>query len=191
MNIRIPKGKHYDVSIARAVHRFIPFKYKQGKTIVFEAQILTEPYDIRPDADQNDRHKLNGVNLNGFKASNLNAIMTSFQANPVDNTWDLMIYTNDNEAWVPRVEFPSNPGDLIRSEYKLIARNAIELTIYLNGEKVIQTPYVYTWLNSRICFPTLILPWHGGKDNDGNGIGGIAPVDIDIKLNINKNGTSL
>lgn len=186
MRITIPKGKHYDLNLARIWHRFIPFCYRKDRVIVFEARIFTEPYDIRPDSDQNDRHKLNGINLNGFKASNLNAIMTSFQANPESDTWDLMIYTNDNEAWVPRVEFPSKAGDLIRSEYKLIARNAIELTIYLNGEKIIQTPYVYTWLNERIKWPSLILPWHGGKDNDNNGIGGVAPVDIEMELKINK-----
>lgn len=191
MNITIPKGKHYDFSIARLGHRFIPFKYKKNRVISFEAVILTEPYDISPDPDQNDRHKLFGINLNGYRASNVNAVMVSFQPNPQDATWDLSIYGNENKLFSFRPEFPSKPGDKIRGEFKLLSRNEIELTIYLNGEKIIQTPYVYIWNNASICFPTLILPWHGGKDNDGNGIGGVAPEDIQLTLNIKKNGISV
>lgn len=186
MQITIPKGKHYDLNLARIWHRFIPFCYRKDRVIVFEARILTEPYDIRPDSDQDDRHKLCGISLNGYNESSVNAIMTSFQANPETGTWDIMIYVNDNRAWVPRPEFPSKPGDIIRSEFRLKYRNSIELTIYINGEKVLQTPYVYTWLNSKIKFPALILPYHGGQDNDGNGIGGVAPEDIHIELKINK-----
>ena len=191
MNITIPKGKHYAVSLSRLWHRFIPFCYKKNKVIVFEAQILSQPYDIRPDTDQDDRHKLFGINLNGYKASNVNAMMLSFQANPQDNTWDLMTYTNEDKNWIQRPEFPSKPGDKIRGEFKLLSRNSIELTIYVNEEKVLQTPYVYTWRKAKIKFPVLILPYHGGKDNDGNGIGGVAPEDIQLTLNIKKNGISV
>lgn len=186
MNITIPKGKHYDFSIARILHRFLPFRYRVDRVIVFEAEILTPPYDIRPDADQSDRHKLFGINLNCFKPSNHNAIMLSFQANPETNTWDLSIYMNDNKAWTDRPEFPSKVGDKIRGEFKLTSRNSIEVTVYLNGEKVIQTPFKYIWLNNTINFPALILPWHGGKDNDENGIGGVSPVDLRINLKIKK-----
>ena len=28
----------------------------------------------------------------------------------------------------------------------------------------------------------MLLPWHGGKDNNKNGIGGVSPVDLNIKL---------
>lgn len=186
MRIVIPKGKHYDFSLARLWYRFIPFRYRKNKVISFEAVILTEPYDITPDPDQSDRHKLFGINLNGYRASNVNAVIVSFQANPQDATWDLAIYGNEDKLFTYRPEFQSKVGDKIRGEFKLLSRNEIELTIYLNGEKIIQTPYVYIWNNASILFPTLILPWHGGKDNDRNGIGGISPVDIRIKLNTNR-----
>lgn len=187
MYIVIPKGKHYDPSLTRAYYRFLPFCYKRNKVITFNAKILTEPYDIRPDADQLDQHKLCGINLSFWKESNVNAIMTSFQANPKDGTWDIYPYVNVNRNFVPGVRlFQSKPGDSIRSEFKLINRNTIHLSIYHNDEPVISNPYSYRWNDAKVRYPALILPYHGGKDNDGNGIGGVAPIDIHIELDIKK-----
>lgn len=187
MIIKIPKGKHYDCNLSRLRHRFIPFRYKKNKVIAFEAQILTDPYDIRPDRDQMDRHKLFGINLNFWKPSNQNSMMVSFQANPEKGTWDIANYVNVGGDFVPHVEFPSKKGDIIKGEFKLVARNAIELYTYLNGEPMTWNPYFYNWRNTaKIKYPSLILPWHGGKDNDGNGIGGVSPVDLTIGLRIFK-----
>lgn len=191
MKITIPKGKHYDLSLSRIWHRFLPFSYRRGKVIVFEARILTEPYDIRPDPDQSDRHKLFGINLNFYKPSDHNSIMVTFQANPKDNTWDSNVYVNalvdGVKSWVPFPEFQTKAGDLIRAEFTLQSRTSITVDIYLNGNKVNYDPYIYTWTNGNsIRFPSLILPWHGGEDNDNNDIGGVAPVDIAIELAINK-----
>lgn len=187
MKIIIPKGKHYDFSLSRLWYRFIPFLYKKNKVISFEANILTEPYDIRPDPDQADRHKLFGINLNFWKASNQNSIMVSFQPNPEDNTWDIAAYVNDSGSWVHFAETSSKSGDKIRGEFVLESRRRIRLYIYVNDEKVNYDGYFHTWNNTKVRFPSLILPWHGGKDNDGNGVGGVAPVGIDIELDINKN----
>lgn len=186
MKVLIPKGKHYDFNLLRLWYRFIPFRYKEGRVIVFEGRIFTEPYDIRPDSDQGDIHKFCGINLNGYKASDVNAVMLGFQADPEKQSWNLTIYGNEDKAFTFRSLFPSKAGDLIRVEFKLLSRNSIEVTIYLNSEKVAQTPYVYIWNNASIRFPVLILPWHGGKDNDGNGIGGVAPVDLRLELKIYK-----
>lgn len=184
--ITIPKGKHYDCSLSRLYHRFVPFSYKKNKIITFEAQILTDPYDIRPDRDQNDIHKLCGINLNFWNPSDVNSIMTGFQANAEDATWDITPYVNDNKNFVPYSEVPTKAGDKVKSEFKMVSRNKIELRHFINGEPVSWNPYTYVWLKSKIRYPALILPWHGGKDNDGNGVGGVAPVDIKIYLNINK-----
>ena len=184
MNITIPAGKHYDFSLSRLWYRFVPFRYKKNKVISFTAKILSEPYDIRPDADQDDRHKLFGINLNFWKPANVNSIMVSFQPNPKSGTWDIAMYVNDEKGWVFHPEFPSKPGDEIRADFKLVSRNRIELYIYLNGERMVWNPYFYEWQDSEIRFPSIILPWHGGKDNDGNGIGGISPVDLRIQLEI-------
>lgn len=106
MNVTILKGKHYQFSLVRLWHRFIPFGFRRNKVISF---------------------------------------------------------------------------------FVLESRRRIRLYIYVNDEKVNYDGYFHTWNNTKVRFPSLILPWHGGKDNDGNGIGGVAPVDIDIELDINKN----
>jgi len=183
MNITIPRGKHYQFSLSRLWHRFMPFF---SKTVVFEAQILSEPYDIRPDADQMDRHKLFGVNTRFWKPSNFNSMMVSFQANPESNTWDIAIYVNDNKAWVHRPEIKTKAGDKITGIFTRLDKYTLSVTLWVNGNKVNQTPFRYTWGES-IFLPAKILSWHGGKDNDGNGIGGVSPVDLNIILNIYKN----
>lgn len=186
MKIHIKKGKHYQPSLSRFWYRFVPFRYKAGKVLTFKARIHTEPYDIRPDADQSDIHKLFGINLNFYRASNVNSVMVGFQADPTDGCWNLCIYGNEDKAFSYRPMFPSKPGDEIKCEFRLVSRNSIELTIYVNEKRTIQTPYVYIWNNARINFPSIILPWHGGEDSDKNGIGGVAPVDLYIDLKINK-----
>lgn len=186
MDITISKGKHYDLSLCRLYYRFIPFKYKRGKVISFTARILSEPYDIRPDADQHDRHKLCGINLNFWRPSDINSIMLSFQANPEKGTWDLSPYVNVDGNFVPYAEVQSKPGDEIQVDFKMVSRNKIEVYMYINGVSCVWNPYFYIWDNAKIQYPALILSWHGGKDNDGNGIGGVSPEDIRIELDIKK-----
>lgn len=178
---KLPKGKNTSYSLRRLWYRFFPRRIRPGDVIEFSARILTEPYDIRPDKDQSDRHKLFGVTRNVFGPSNKDAAMVSFQANPEQGTWDITQYFNYDKKWVTGAEgFLQSVTDELTGQIIFESLYKIKILIYINGAEL--QPLEFTW--DKPCkYVGLILPWHGGKDNDGNGIGGVSPIDLIINLN--------
>lgn len=176
---KLPKGKNTSYSLRRLWYRFFPKRIRAGDKLSFSAQILTEPYDIRPDADQSDRHKLFGITRNVFRASNKDAAMISFQANPEQKTWDITQYFNYDKKWKTGLEGFAKALDTIEGQIVFVDEYTIKIYISINGKEIL--PLEFTW--DKPCrYVGLFLPWHGGKDNDGIGIGGISPVDLFINL---------
>ncbi len=176
----IPKGKHLDLNLHRILTRLKPIRIRKGLTIKFEARILTEPYDIRPDPDQNDRHKLFGVGLKWFTLkNNKNAALISFQPDPANNRWNLAPYANRSFGWETGLNFPVKTGEYFTGEIYFEEKNVISFT--LNNGLTDSFPFIYDW-DFTPKYGSILLPWHGGKDNDGNGIGGVSPVDLEIKM---------
>lgn len=179
-NYKIPKGKHTTWNLRRILTRLIPVVARPNLSLEFEAQIMTEPYDIRPDKDQNDRHKLIGLSLKWLTLfNNKNAALVSFQADPVNEKWNIAPYVNYDKKWTTGLDFPVKAGEKFYGKIKFVGKRTVQIQVW--NDNVKSLPLEYTWNLNPILLATL-LPWHGGKDNDGNGIGGVSPVDIEIKM---------
>jgi len=177
---KIPKGKHTTYNLHRLWNRFFPKRVKKNYSLHFKAEILSMPYDIRPDADQNDRHKLVGLPLKVFSKGNKNAALVSFQPNAETGKWDIAPYFNDDFDFDWGEELNVPVGEVFRGEIKFIQTDTVKITIeYLN--KTVEMKYKWDFDAKYTGF---ILPWHGGKDNDGNGLGGVSPKDLYIKLDL-------
>jgi hypothetical protein len=183
MIYKIPQGKHTAFSIKRVISRFVPRFYRKNKTLFFSGRIMVAPYDITPDKDQDDRHKMIGLALSQFNKSNKNAAMVSFQANSITNKWDFAPYINDSFKFVWGDEISFEQGERFYGSIKMLSRKKVIITICRNDREKIS--YEYTWDKSIIRTFGIILPWHGGKDNDGNGVGGVSPIDLYIELSYN------
>ena len=103
----------------------------------------------------------------------------TFQPNAVNGTWDLSPYFNEDFAFESGQELPVKAGQEFEGAIEFIQKHKIRIDIR-SGETFL-VPSFYTW-NKSANYTGVILPWHGGKDNDGNGIGGVSPIDIDIEL---------
>jgi len=180
MKFTIPKGKHTVWNLRRILTRLKPKLARKRLSLEFEAVINTEPYDIRPDADQFDKHKLIGFSLKWFTlANNENAALVSFQPDPIDKMWNIAPYVNHDYKWTIGLDYPVKAGEKFYGKIKLVEKNKVRIEVWTDrGESL---PFEYTWKFTPKFLATL-LPWHGGKDNDGNGIGGVAPIDINLNL---------
>jgi len=177
---KIPKGKHTSYTLHRIFHRFWPKKVRVGTKLEFKAKILTEPYDIRPDRDQDDRHKLIGMPLRVFSKSSKNAALMTFQPNAKNGTWDLSPYFNEDFAFEFGQELPVKANQEFEGSIEFVDKNKAVINIR-SGETFL-VPTEYEWDKAGANYTGIILPWHGGKDNDGNSIGGVSPVDIEILM---------
>jgi hypothetical protein len=179
-NYKIPKGKHTSWNLRRLITRLLPIKAKSGLSLEFEAQIMTEPYDIRPDADQDDRHKLIGFSMKWLTLlNNKNAALVSFQADAANGRWNINPYVNKNLDWNTGLDFPVYAGDKFYGRFKFVSLRKVEIVVW--NDLIKSEPLTCEWSFNAILLG-MLLPWHGGKDNDKNGIGGVSPVDLNIKL---------
>ena len=176
----IQKGKHFQFNLHRLIRRLLPIRARKGKALQFQAVIENEPYDIRPDPDQADRHKLIGFGLKWFTIyNNKDAAMISFQPDPGKGVWNICAYVNHDFGWSTGDELEVLPGEQFAGRIELIGSNTVEIVIW--NKQVRTQAFYYTW-RRRPRLLAQLLPWHGGADNEGNGIGGVAPEELNIRL---------
>lgn len=173
MKYTIKKGKHYAFNI----NRFIPFlwsKFKKKK-LVFTGKIINL-YATLGDSDlRGDLNKFFGVNLNAFKASDVDSIMTSFRSN--DEVYEHTLYRNHDGENI----YDVSVGNLVFIPVNAEFTGSIEYLenkykVTLNEKEWIFTEINHGWL----C--RYILPWFGGKDDGNDELGGVAPEDVNIEL---------
>ena len=174
MKYTIKKGKHSAFNLKR----FIPFFWKKfkRKKLTFTGQI-TNLYNTQGDNDlRGDLNKFFGVNLTAFKASNTNSIMTGYRSN--DEVYEHTLYRNSQGENI----YDVSEGNLLFIPTTTIFTGNIE---YIGNDKYKVTLQDKEWIfteTNRSWLCRYILPWFGGYDNDGNGLGGVAPEDINIEL---------
>jgi hypothetical protein len=179
MKYTIKKGNHKGFTL----RRFFPFRWSKfkRKKLVWEIRIHNV-YNTQGDRDLRfDWSKLFGVNLTAFKPSNVNSIMNSFRSADTHYEQSLFrnnngdqIYDNDELVIISTEEY--NRGEL---EY--LGNNRYRFSLKPYGEA---SPIkIFEFEESRrgwLC--RYIFPWHGGKDDDGNNLGGPAPEDIHFTI---------
>lgn len=173
---RLLKGKHTSYNLHRIFWRFWPRRIKK---VTFKGYFITEPYDIEPDRDQDDRHKLIGVPLKVFSPSNKDTALVSFQANPTEGTWDMASYFNFNKDFDSGEEIKVKPFQEFEGHIDFIEDDTAEVLIKSSGLSVQEK---YTWLRTEKERTGVILPWHGGANNEPGPHGGVSPVDIEIMM---------
>lgn len=191
MTVTIPKGQHTSSSFDRLLLRIKPIFwliFRKKKLRVF-VRINTDPYDDMGDKDlEEDLSKAFGFNLQAWAQSNKNSIMAAFRTNFSAMKWDVTPYANVDGAKIIGLEDRQIAMQVDRSEWFMfeidpIRSNEFKIELFKDvagkWEPMGSRKHKYgvkAWMGS------LIGPWHGGKDDDGNGLGGPAPVDINIEI---------
>ena len=185
MILTIKTGNHAPISIGRALLRVtrVSSSKMSKKTLVIEGKLLTDPYDIRPDKDQNDWSKFGGLSLNIWQNAKINSIMLAFRANPENETWELGLYSNKNRAIIfPTEVVPVKKNEPFRLEIQQIDAYSYVAAIFTSEGLMAETEFIF---DMKMKCGNIIGPWHGGDDSDNNGIGGVSPVDIKLEFNYN------
>lgn len=186
----IKKGTHtnyFDISfiLVRATI-LIWWFFKKKKLKIWCKFDKTCLYDFKGDEDQDDFNKLGGINLNGFAASDQNSAMVGWKAVPEWQWFEVTPYVNKNGvAFWTKDNYRGNevfwnmmPEELFFVEFNPIKANEWEISIgkFLDGEwKTKSSTFKYP-IKARIM--RLIAFWFGGKDNNQDGNGGVAPHDM-------------
>ncbi len=157
--------------------RFFPFRWSQFKRRRLEWEISIDTiYDPRGDNDlRYDWSKLLGVNLTAFKPSNVNSIMNAFRSTGEVYEQTLFRNSNGKQLYDNNILTLVRVGEKNKCSLEYIGKD--KYRFMLNGKEFIFEEKNRSWL----C--RLIFPWHGGKDDDGNWLGGHAPEDIHFTIN--------
>lgn len=189
MIVKIPKGKHTAITLGRALLRVTPVCHRKlrDKKLRIEGKFLSAPYNTQGDKDlRYDWSKFGGLNLNLFKEANINSIMLAFRANDEDNVWELGLYANKNKAII----FPNKDNLAMVSQGEPFALEIGQIDDYTyiaalflrEGEsEVIVLEEEFTF-DEKLRIGSIIGPYHGGKDDNNNGLGGPAPEDVKIEF---------
>ena len=188
MILTIPKGKHTAYTLNRAILRVTPVcaRKLRNKNLRIEGKFLSAPYDTQGDKDLRfDWSKFGGLNLNLFKEANINSIMLAFRANDEDNVWELGLYSNKNS----KIIFPDGIVSVAKDELFALEIDQIDDYTYVaglfmrEGESEVLVLESEFKFDKKLSIGGIIGPYHGGKDDNNNGLGGPAPEDVVMEFN--------
>lgn len=187
MIIKIPKGKHTAMTLGRGLLRVTPVcksKLKK-KSLAITGEFLSDPYNTQSDEDlRYDWSKFGGLNLNILKEANINSIMLAFRANDTDNVWELALYANKDKTII----FPDEFVSVAKNEKFYLKIDQIDSLTYIaglylvdsNDSLVLENEFKF---DTKLSIGGIIGPYHGGKDDNNNNLGGVAPEDVLIRFN--------
>lgn len=143
-------------------------------TISFNEDAL---YDFGDDEDKHDWNKAFGVTLSIFEKSNKNAVLMGWKSLPKERKIEITPYFNKNFKHFTYKDF--NTKLHIEEEYtfEIIPEKNNAWTIKMQDGRTKTFYYDFTPFLMR-----LIMPWFGGNDTDGDGIGGTPNQDISYNI---------
>jgi len=186
MNRVIKKGNHSANHPDDFIHRWlIRRRVINGLALDIQFRINTQPYRLpNNDEDQNDIHKVGGLVRKVFAKSNSNNAMIGFRPKPDLNVWEFLPYFNVDYKNIFDVNDTifALTGELITGRVIFHGKKAELMTVIIYNESGDKVQKTQLFENSKARRTAVISTWHGGKDNDGNGYGGVAPVDLHYEI---------
>lgn len=186
----------------------LPWFWLKNRALVVGVE-FTESclYDFGNDPDRQDwSFKLPGISLNPiWRPKNHKAAIVAARSNPGNGWMEVTAYWNhsggehraerDNKS---RADFFSSktPGPIFKPGMRLVyiiyaeSKNKFGIRLFKKGHygklsnlDALGNTSFFSWVDKD---PWLYSPtgmWFGGADNDGNGIGGVAPQEMTVKIN--------
>lgn len=191
MKICIPKDKHTSLQPRRLLLKAVPlpYFYLKKRKVVVTGKILTPVSALeafKEDKDiSGDLNKFGGINLRFFSEADINSAMLSFLPDFNSYRWEIRPYGNINgsfeHGWLGSDRtILVREGQQFRATFELLNRSSVEVSV-----ETFSSPLAPTYAGHNIFtydhearLLGLIGPWWGGKDDDKNQIGGVAPVEI-------------
>lgn len=199
MEITIKKGTHTSPNFGRLFLKAVPlpYCYLKRRVVSVVGSIDTpiedwEPFSGDPDV-KDDLNKFFGVYRSFGKNANNDSVMLSFRPRFEQLQWEIRPYANIEakiyhgwESSQPDKTVLVDSGQKFRADFYLSGPFAMGVTVKVFNHIDPHNP-VYAGYN-MFDFPEkansygLVGPWIGGKDDDGNNLGGPAPADIRLSL---------